>query len=97
MVGCGGGLLRAGAPVLKQLQQIIYVNVVIHNNVSNTCARCRVATVDVGTAGFGLGSRCPDHTGVAVDSDDDAEAVPTLWTLNQTGRGFGGSPGKAPR
>ena len=36
MVGCGGGLLRAWTPLLKQVQQIVNVNLVIHNNVSNT-------------------------------------------------------------
>jgi hypothetical protein len=35
--GCGLWWgLRAGAPLLKQVQQIVNVNLVIHNNVSNT-------------------------------------------------------------
>jgi len=34
--GLWWGLLRAGAPLLNQVHQIVNVNVFIHNNVSNT-------------------------------------------------------------
>ncbi len=43
---CGGGLLRARAPLLKQVQQIVNVNVFIHNNVSNTWSGAVLACSD---------------------------------------------------